>query len=156
MKVQKRTTSAEETERLAEAIGSRLRGGEIIELVSDVGGGKTTFVRGLARGAGSADHVASPTFTVSKVYKTPTFTIHHFDFYRLQGQNTELIAHEVQDLLDDDAVVVVAEWAQPVEQVLPQQRVRVQLRRISDEVRGVEVQCPAAQTYLLEGIEASA
>jgi len=46
-----------------------LRGGEVIELAGDIGGGKTTFVRGLARGAGSSDVVSSPTFTISKVYK---------------------------------------------------------------------------------------
>jgi len=75
--------SPEATEQLAEAIGRRLTGGEVIELVSDLGGGKTTFVRGLARGLGSADVVSSPTFTVSKVYKADKLELHHFDFYRL-------------------------------------------------------------------------
>jgi tRNA threonylcarbamoyladenosine biosynthesis protein TsaE len=51
----------EHTELLAERLGKKLKGGEVIELVSDLGGGKTTFVRGLARGMGSPDHVASPT-----------------------------------------------------------------------------------------------
>jgi tRNA threonylcarbamoyladenosine biosynthesis protein TsaE len=59
---------AEQTENIAHLIGARLRGGEVIELVSDLGGGKTTFTRGLADGAGSKDIVASPTFIVSKVY----------------------------------------------------------------------------------------
>ena len=62
------SNNAEQTELIAVAIGKRLRGGEMIELVSDLGGGKTTFTRGLARGAGSSDVVSSPTFTISKVY----------------------------------------------------------------------------------------
>lgn len=64
------TDSASATETLGEAMGKRLRGSEVIELVSDLGGGKTTFVRGLARGLGSTDKVSSPTFTISQVYKT--------------------------------------------------------------------------------------
>jgi tRNA threonylcarbamoyladenosine biosynthesis protein TsaE len=59
------TNSPEQTIDVAKSIGARLKGGECIELTSDVGGGKTTFVRGLVSGAGSTDHVSSPTFTIS-------------------------------------------------------------------------------------------
>src|SRR5690606_33786002 len=58
------STSSEATERLGERLGKALKGGEVIELASDLGGGKTTLVRGLARGAKSSDKVASPTFTI--------------------------------------------------------------------------------------------
>src|SRR4051812_18557733 len=77
------STSFADTERLGELLGSRLDGSEVIELRSDLGGGKTTFVRGLIRGTGSKDHVVSPTFTLSRIYQTKDFQIHHFDFYRL-------------------------------------------------------------------------
>ena len=73
-------TSATET--YAEKLANRLVGGEVIELVGDVGAGKTTFVRGLAKGLGSTDHVSSPTFTVEQVY-TGRLTLYHYDFYRL-------------------------------------------------------------------------
>lgn len=62
------STSSDATEKLGEQVGKRLKGGEVIELISDLGGGKTTFIRGLARGMGSTDHVSSPTFTISKFY----------------------------------------------------------------------------------------
>ncbi len=62
------TKNPAQTEAVGEKIGANLRGGETIELVSDVGGGKTTFVHGLARGFGSTDIVASPTFTISRQY----------------------------------------------------------------------------------------
>src|SRR5690606_22283628 len=61
MKLLVETNSSNETERLAEQLGKKLRGGEVIELISDLGGGKTTFTRGLAKGVGSSDRVASPT-----------------------------------------------------------------------------------------------
>lgn len=55
--------------KLGELLGSKLTGGEVIELRSDLGGGKTTFTKGIVKGAGSSDVVASPTFTLKKIYK---------------------------------------------------------------------------------------
>src|SRR3989337_1220075 len=78
-----RTTSAIETEQLGEQIGKLLRGGELIELASDLGGGKTTMTHGLARGIGSSDPVASPTFTISREYTGGRLHIYHYDLYRL-------------------------------------------------------------------------
>lgn len=143
-----RSNSPEDTEQLGEQIGKRLKGGELIELISDLGGGKTTFVRGLARGANSEDHVASPTFTVSKVYKAPKFDIHHFDFYRLQEAG--LMEHELQDLLDDPKIVVVVEWGEVVQHVLPPKRLAVELEQLEKEGRDMHVSVEPSLGYLLE------
>src|SRR4051794_32756276 len=75
--------SSEATYELGSKIGAGLRGGEVIELVSDMGGGKTTFVRGLARGVGYKGAVSSPSFTVRNEYKANKLTLYHYDFYRL-------------------------------------------------------------------------
>jgi len=96
---QTNSTGSEDTERLGELLGRRLRGGEVLELRSDLGGGKTTFVRGLVRGAGCHDRVSSPTFTLSRVYKSKDFEIHHFDFYRLQDPG--LVANELAEVVGD-------------------------------------------------------
>lgn len=137
----------EATETIAEDIGKRLRGGEVIELVSDVGGGKTTFVRGLVRGAGSDDHVASPTFTISKLYKAPKFKIHHFDFYRLGEAG--LIAHELADVFGDDSVVVV-EWGGVVESVLPPKRLKIELISTDETSRDLVCTYPESLNYLFK------
>jgi tRNA threonylcarbamoyladenosine biosynthesis protein TsaE len=142
--------NAEQTEDIAHLIGARLRGGEVIELESDLGGGKTTFTRGLANGAGSKDVVSSPTFTVSKVYKTPKLEIHHFDFYRLGDAG--LIAHEVHDLLGDPNVVLVVEWGGVVEHVLPENRVTVTLTRTGDNTRAVVIDYKDSLDYLVEDL----
>lgn len=144
------SSSIHETERLAKHIGSRLRGGECIELVSDLGGGKTTFTRGLAAGAGSQDVVASPTFTISKMYKTEKFDVHHFDFYRLPDAG--LAAHEMHDLLDDKEVVIVVEWATVVEEVLPNGRMIISFSKQSETARELKLQFPAELKYLVEGL----
>jgi len=144
------TADPDETERLAESLGVRLRGGECIELVSDLGGGKTTFTRGLARGAGSADAVASPTFTISRVYKCKTFDIHHFDFYRLQEAG--LASHELHDLLDDKSVVIVVEWGAVVEHVLPEDRLTITITQAGETSRKLTLKYPETLGYLAEGL----
>lgn len=147
---QLQSSSAQQTEESARQIGAKLRGGEVIELVSDLGGGKTTFTRGLVAGVGSSDVVASPTFTVSKVYKTDKLEIHHFDFYRLADAG--LIAYELQDLLDDPGIVVVVEWGGVVEHVLPQGKVTIEITRSSEDSRDISVRYPDEKAYLVEGL----
>lgn len=138
------------TENIAELIGAHLLGGELIELVSDLGGGKTTFTRGLARGAGSKDVVSSPTFTVSKVYDASKFQIHHFDFYRLPAAG--LAAYEIEDLLHDPKVVLVVEWGGVVDHVLPETLVTIDIKRTSDEGRELLVTYPDELDYLVEDL----
>ena len=145
------STSSEQTEKLAEGIGARLRGGEVIELVSDLGGGKTTFTRGLVRGAGSRDRVASPTFTISREYTAPQFTIAHFDFYRLGEAG--IVADELQELIGDPAYVKVVEWGEIVHDVLPAERLTVRLRQTGDETREITISCPESLQYLVEDPE---
>lgn len=147
---QLQSASSEQTEQFARRIGANLRGGEVIELVSDLGGGKTTFTRGLAAGAGSPDVVASPTFTVSKVYKTDNFEIHHFDFYRLAEAG--LIEHELHDLLGDPGIVVIVEWGGVVEHVLPEEKLSVTLAKSGDESREITISYPDALAYTLGGV----
>ena len=145
-----RTGSAEETEALGERIGRRLRGGEVFELVSDLGGGKTTFVRGLARGAGTDDHVASPTFTVSKLYQAGQLHIHHFDFYRLTDGGG--ISEELAELLQDPSNVIVMEWPEVVQTVLPAERVKIILERqkSGEDDRRLTVEAAPALAYLFD------
>jgi tRNA threonylcarbamoyladenosine biosynthesis protein TsaE len=145
------TSSSLQTEQLAKKIGHNLKGGEVIELISDLGGGKTTFVRGLAAGFGSSDHVSSPTFTISKIYKNGPKELHHFDFYRLPEAG--LIAHELEEVINDPSCTVVVEWAQVVSQVLPTQRLSITFSKTSEESRQLTFNYPAALGYLLVGIK---
>ncbi|MBP9852489.1 MAG: tRNA threonylcarbamoyladenosine biosynthesis protein TsaE [Patescibacteria group bacterium] len=148
-----------DTEKLGEQIGSKLRGGEILELSSDVGGGKTTFTRGLARGAGSQDRVSSPTFTVSKEYDTPNVKIFHYDFYRLDDAG--IMRLELAESMSDPHAVIVIEWSDIVGGVLPEKRLQIEFKRIAtitngnadgDEPRGVMLTIPEEMSYLVEGM----
>ena len=140
------STSSSNTERLAEQLGARLRGGEVIELISDVGGGKTTFVRGLARGMGSTDKVASPSFTIGRQYKAGKLTLYHFDFYRLHEPG--IMAEELAEVVGDTQAVVVVEWANIVENILPNERLIIAIRTTGDESRELSFTCPEQLRYL--------
>lgn len=141
------SSSLEDTEALASLVGKRLKGGEVIELVSDLGGGKTAFVRGLARGIGSADHVASPTFTISREYHTDKLTLYHFDFYRLQDPG--IMTAELAEIINDPQAVVAVEWSDIVQHVLPEKRVTIKLVTTGDTARRLEFTYPAELTYVI-------
>lgn len=145
------STSAHETEELAELVGKSLKGGEVIELVSDLGGGKTTFVRGLAKGLGSHERVASPTYTVSKVYQAGKLELHHFDFYRLDEGG--MVAHELAEVVNDPSCVVVIEWGEIVQDVLPKETtLRIFIDRLSEHQRRITFEYPEKLAYATEDI----
>jgi tRNA threonylcarbamoyladenosine biosynthesis protein TsaE len=100
------TSSAEETEALAARFASHLRTGDLLLLVGELGAGKTTFVRGLARGLGVRGDVMSPTFQLVRLYPgNPSLA--HVDLYRI-GRSAELEELGLSDLLEESVVVV--EW----------------------------------------------
>ncbi|MEO8785116.1 MAG: tRNA (adenosine(37)-N6)-threonylcarbamoyltransferase complex ATPase subunit type 1 TsaE [Candidatus Saccharimonadales bacterium] len=148
-------TAPLQTEEIAAKIGAQLKGGELIELVSDLGGGKTTFVRGLSRGAGSADHVSSPTFTISKQYQAGPLTIYHFDFYRLPDAG--LMEHELAELIGQPKIVIVVEWADVVQAVFPTQYLQVKLELLpgadQESSRQLSFSYPPKLSYLLESVK---
>lgn len=125
--------SLAETTDIATNIGKLLKGGEIIELISDLGGGKTAFVKGLALGMGSEDDVVSPTFTISRVYKAGNLELHHYDFYRLH--HAGVVSAQLAESINDNHVVVAVEWGKIVHDVLPSRRLKITIRSTSETGR---------------------
>ncbi len=140
----------DETIKFAGRIGRQLKGGEMIELIGDLGTGKTTFVRGLVSGAGSSDHVSSPSFTIRNDYRVNDLLIAHFDFYRLDdpGIVKDMLAEE----LDDSATTVVAEWATAVDDILPIDRIRILFKVATNDGRWIKIDYPERFYYLFKGL----
>jgi tRNA threonylcarbamoyladenosine biosynthesis protein TsaE len=145
------STASEITEQLGEKLGAKLKGGELIELISDLGGGKTTFTRGVARGASSKDRVASPTFTISKFYKAERFDIHHFDFYRLTEAG--IVADELAEVIHDPQAVVIVEWADIVHDVLPDGRLTITISQTPEGDRLITFKADPSLMYLMEAVQ---
>lgn len=127
-------TSESQTREFAEKLGMLLKGGETIELVGDVGAGKTTFVKGLARGLQIDEDVQSPSFTISRVYDARDgLQLAHYDFYRLSDAG--IMANELAEATHDPQTVTVIEWADIVEGVLPADRLTITFTSPGDTER---------------------
>ena len=100
------SNSAAETERAGILLGERLRAGDVVLLTGELGAGKTTFVRGVAQGAGSKAPVASPTFQLVRIYPGRV-QLAHVDLYRVEN-SSELRDLGLEELAQQGAVVV--EW----------------------------------------------
>ena len=123
-------------QRLGVAIGQAVFGGEVLELVGDIGAGKTTLTKGIAKALDINEPVQSPTFTISRVYDSPRgLRLAHYDFYRLGEAG--IMGDEISEAVDNDSVVVV-EWAGAVDGDLPEDRLVVKITTISEEERRVE------------------
>jgi len=105
------TSAPGETEAIGEELGRRLRKGDLVLLKGELGAGKTTFVRGMARGTGSSATVASPTFQLVRIYPG-RLQLAHVDLYRIES-STELADVGIDELADDGAVVV--EWGDRID-----------------------------------------
>lgn len=126
------------TQQLAEKIGAVLKGGEVLELIGDVGAGKTTFVKGLARGLGVVDEVQSPSFTISRVYEARSdLQLVHYDFYRLTDPG--ILENELAEMINDPKTVTVIEWADIVEGVLPETRSTLRFESPTETTRKITV-----------------
>lgn len=98
----------------------------VIELVGDVGAGKTTFTKGLARGLEITEEITSPTFTISKVYENSRGQkLVHYDFYRLE--NPGIMVEDLFENLQDPRTVTVIEWADTVSEILPANHLRLEI-----------------------------
>lgn len=127
-----------DTQAVAAAIGAAVQGGDVIELTSDLGGGKTTFVKGLAKGMGVTDVVQSPTFMLSQLHNASRgLELHHFDFYRLSEPG--VMSAELAESLHQPNAVTAIEWGDIVHDILPATRTTINLSVPTDETRVIKV-----------------
>jgi tRNA threonylcarbamoyladenosine biosynthesis protein TsaE len=112
-------STEEEMMALGREIGVALSGGEVIGLVGPLGAGKTHLVKGLARGLGCDSGVTSPTFTLVHEYGGGRCPLYHFDFYRVEREE-EFLEIGWEEYLDAGDGVVVVEWADRFEELMPE------------------------------------
>lgn len=135
---------------LGEKLGVILRGGEIIELVGDVGAGKTTFTKGVAKGLAIDEDVQSPSFTISRVYDgRDDLLLAHYDFYRLQDAG--IMHNELHETTNDPRTVTMVEWAEIVAGVLPVDRLSVHIIPLSETSRRVELKAGGQKSTQILG-----
>ncbi len=145
------TNSADESVALGERLGRNLKGGETLALIGDIGSGKTTLVKGLARGLGCRQAVQSPTFLIVSVYDCrPPLRLYHYDFYRLEDPG--IMVDQLAESVADSQAVNVLEWPEIVDGVLPRLSAVVRLRAVGDNRRTLEFNIPGGLGYLTESV----
>ena len=146
--------SAAAMQDFGQRLGKLLKGGEVIELVGDVGAGKTTFTKGLALGLGITEDVQSPTFTISRVYPARDgLELAHYDFYRLNDPG--ILQMEINQVARDASTVTVIEWGAIVRDALPGERITIEFSSPSETTRLLKLVLPGnASGQLAEGLAA--
>ncbi len=131
--------SEDETKKIGERIGALLKGGEIIELIGDVGSGKTTLTKGIALGLGVSGNIQSPSFTIGRLYSGKNdLSLAHYDFYRLSDAG--IMLDEINETIKDKKAVTVIEWGEIIGKILPADRISITLEAISESARRLTVE----------------
>ncbi|MEI7917788.1 MAG: tRNA (adenosine(37)-N6)-threonylcarbamoyltransferase complex ATPase subunit type 1 TsaE [Candidatus Saccharibacteria bacterium] len=145
--------SEKEMQQIGAKISAAFLGGEIIELIGDIGSGKTTLTKGIAVGLGVTENVQSPSFTINRVYEGHDgITLSHYDFYRLNDAG--IMADELQEVTSDQKTVTVIEWAGVVEGVLPIDRLSIKITSPTENTRQLELIAGGENSRkILEGLK---
>lgn len=126
------TFNAEETMALGERLGRALQAGDVIALFGDLGAGKTTLTKGIAVGLGLAADIHSPTFTL--IHEHPgAVPLYHVDLYRLSKEE-EIETLGLDEYIYGDGVTII-EWADRMKELLPPDRLDIELRMKGDTER---------------------
>jgi tRNA threonylcarbamoyladenosine biosynthesis protein TsaE len=141
--------SDDEMKQFGQKLGKLLKGGEIIELIGDVGAGKTTLAKGIAAGLAIDEDVQSPSFTISRVYDARGgLHLAHYDFYRLHDAG--IMANELHETIHDPQTITIVEWADIVSGVLPKDRLSIHITPTSETGRHIELKANEKWMEIME------
>ncbi|WP_251547377.1 tRNA (adenosine(37)-N6)-threonylcarbamoyltransferase complex ATPase subunit type 1 TsaE [Limosilactobacillus caecicola] len=136
--------SREETIALGERLATNLQPGDVIVLNGDLGAGKTTFTKGIARGLGISEVIKSPTFTIIREYQDGRLPLYHMDAYRLENGGAADLG--LDEYFDGDGVSVV-EWAQFAADELPDEYLSITFQRTDEDQRRILTLNPQGEHF---------
>lgn len=117
---------------LGEKLGSVAFPNMLITMLGDLGAGKTTMTKGIAKGLGITGVVNSPTFTIMKIYEG-RLKLYHLDVYRIDNPLDDF---ELEEYFEDDGVCVI-EWANQINELLPKERLDIEIFDLGNDERKV-------------------
>lgn len=134
------TKSPEQTEKLGEDFAKNLKPQDVVFLIGNLGSGKTTFTKGIARGLGIKNRILSPTFIVVRSHSTANEriqTLYHLDLYRLKDEG-EVLNVSLTDYMNDEKGIVVIEWPEVSQEIVKKNAWKVKFETKDDE-RSIEI-----------------
>ncbi|HCS11548.1 MAG TPA: tRNA (adenosine(37)-N6)-threonylcarbamoyltransferase complex ATPase subunit type 1 TsaE [Clostridiales bacterium] len=126
-----------DTEKLGKLIAKYIEKGTVICLDGELGVGKTSLTRFIAEEFGVKEHIVSPTFTIIKEYEG-RLPFYHMDVYRI-GSDDDMYDLGYDEYIYSEGVTVI-EWANLVEGILPEERINIEIKRIDDEKREINIE----------------
>jgi len=130
--------SEEDTKKVAELIGLKLKAGMVIFLKGELGAGKTTLVRYLLKSLGYQDKVKSPTYNLVETHQLKKLTVHHFDLYRF-GCPEEWFSGGFDDYLMTDNTISIIEWPEKIRGVNMKPDIEINISTEQLDVRVMDI-----------------
>lgn len=129
--------SPAKTKVLGEKLGQRLKKGDVIALIGELGAGKTCFTQGLMKGLDvQKKSVTSPTFIIMNVYKGRV-PVYHFDVYRINNIS-EIVDLGYEEYFYGNGVTII-EWADKIKELLPKEVIKVRLKIAGEKERRISI-----------------
>lgn len=130
--------SVTETTDIARKIANKAKPGEVYALIGNLGTGKTTFAQAFAEAIGISESVSSPTFKLISEYKGNNLWLYHIDCYRLESPQ-QFINIGGEEYLESADGVTLIEWADIIEQVLPNDTIYIRFNRMFENMEYREI-----------------
>jgi len=130
-----KTYSEQETIETGKKFAQLLKGKDVIVLEGELGGGKTTFTKGILQGLGSKQKVLSPSFTLMRQYKAKKFFIYHFDLYRIK--RADALNLGIEDFLYSDKSISLIEWGDRIKRDLDR-CIKVEFSFLGQNIRSIK------------------
>lgn len=140
------TESSDQTESLGEVLGAWLQPGDVVLLHGDLGTGKTTMTKGIARALGVRDTVSSPSFALVNEYALPLLPLFHLDLYRLDDP-ADLESIGFTELTSTEDAIAIVEWPERAGAMLPERYLLIEMAHAGEGRRNLRVSGVPANTW---------
>lgn len=147
MEIQFTIHNLQEMDQLAKAISPHLKPGFVLGLGGDLGSGKTTFTKSLAKYMGIGEIINSPTFTLLKIYRH-SMPLYHMDVYRLESIGYD---YELDDFIYGDGVAVI-EWYRYIQSMLPEHMLKMNIRAVGETAREITLEGSGEYARIVEDL----
>lgn len=140
------TKNSKETQKLGETFAKKIllsqasqKTAIVLGLAGNLGGGKTTFLQGFAKGLNINDKILSPTFIIYRKFQIPKFKyFYHFDCYRI-NKPEEILELGFEEIISNPKNIVAIEWPEKIKKFLPAKTISINFKFINEKTREINI-----------------
>ncbi|MFH0702299.1 MAG: tRNA (adenosine(37)-N6)-threonylcarbamoyltransferase complex ATPase subunit type 1 TsaE [bacterium] len=126
----------DDTDKIAQVIANALENqGGLLCLYGNIGSGKTTLVKYIAKYLDIKEKVTSPSFVILNEYYSGKINLYHFDLYRLEKEGINTVLDELKEYTEGQKAITIIEWANFFSEELPDNRLEIQIKYLEERKR---------------------